>query len=83
MKYREIRQVWVIEWLNKRGVWETWEIHGQGNPSVCEGGGVPFYKRRVRQCRRRWPHMKFRLVRYVPEEGKCSKKPRVRTTPSA
>ena len=59
------RQVYVIELLNKKA-WEPWEIHGHGGPR-SEGGGVPFYKKRLRQCRRRWPEHKFRLTRYLPE----------------
>ena len=60
------RQVYVIEWKNKRNQWETWEIHGTGGPR-SEGGGLAFYKRRLRQARRRFGPDQFRLVRYVPD----------------
>lgn len=61
------RQVYVIEWRNKQ-IWETWEIHGCGGRR-SEGGGLKFYRYRLRCCKKQWPEHKFRLVRYVPEKA--------------
>lgn len=64
-----MRQVYVIE-MRKRGTkeWEAWEIHGTGS-SWCEGGGLPFYRKRLKECRTQtgWKQFEFRLVKYKPE----------------
>lgn len=61
------RQVYVIELFYRNRVWQPFEIHGHGGPT-CEGGGLPFYKTRLRSARARWPKEKFRLTRYIPEQ---------------
>lgn len=56
-----VRQIYAIEWMNKRGWWETWQTHG---PTEQE------HKDAIRLCRRarrRFKPEKFRVIRYVPE----------------